>query len=162
MIQYLFMIAGIFAGDQWIKEQIEANEPMNGKRAICDGRITITRHHNKGAALNFMEKKPKIISGVACVTFSYVIFLLRQVLTEEGSGFMKLGLSLITGGGLSNLYDRVKRGYVVDYFTINHGKLKKVIFNLADICIFAGSFLMILEALAGGTQPGQVESIQSK
>ena len=58
MIQYLLMIAGIFAGDQWIKEQIEANEPMNGKRAICDGRITITRHHNKGAALNFMEKKP--------------------------------------------------------------------------------------------------------
>lgn len=152
MIQYLLMIAGIFVGDQWVKGKIETNEPMNGKRHICDGRITITRHHNKGAALNFMEKKPKIILGVGCVTFGYVIFLLKQVLTEAGNSWMKVSLSLITGGGLSNLYDRVKRGYVVDYFTINYGKLKKVIFNLADICIFVGSFLMILEALTGGKQ----------
>ena len=150
MIPYLAIIAGIFAGDQRIKGYIEAKEPLNGKRAILDGKITITKHHNKGAVLNFMEKKPKIILGVSCVTFGYVIFLLRQTLTEAGSGWMKIGLSLITGGGFSNLYDRVKRGYVVDYFTINYGKLKKVIFNLADICIFVGSFFMILEAIIGG------------
>ena len=150
MIPYLITIAGIFAGEQRIKEQIEEKEPLNGKRTILDGRITITKHHNKGAVLNFMEKKPKIILGVGCVTFGYVIFLLRQVLSEPGNTFMKLGLSLITGGGLSNLYDRVKRGYVVDYFMINCRKLKRVIFNLADICIFAGSFLMILEAIIGG------------
>ena len=140
MIPYLVTIAGIFIGDQWIKEYIEDNELLNGKRVILDGKITITKHHNKGAVLNFMEQKPKIILGVACVTFAYVISLLRQVLMEEGNIFTKLGLSFVTGGGLSNLYDRVKRGYVVDYFTVNYGKLKKVIFNLADICIFIGVF----------------------
>ena len=150
MIPYLVTIAGIFAGDEWIKEYIEEKEPLNGKRTILNGKITITKHHNKGAALNFMEQKPEIILGVACVTFGYVLSLIRQILTEEGNVLTKLGLSLVTGGGLSNLYDRVKRGYVVDYFTINYGKLKKVIFNLADICIFIGSFLMILEVVIGG------------
>ncbi len=149
-MKYLFMIAGIFAGDQWIKEYIEENEPLNGKRPVLNGGITITKHHNKGAVLNFMEKKPKIILGAACITFSYVILLLRQVLTEEGNDWIKLGLSLVAGGGLSNLYDRLKRGYVVDYFIINYKKLKKIIFNLADICIFAGSFLMIADAFITG------------
>lgn len=150
MIKYLLMIAGIFMGDQWIKEYIEENEELNVRRPVAGGRISITKHHNKGAALNFMEKKPNIILGVACITFVYVIILLKQILSEEGRGITKLGLSLITGGGLSNLYDRMKRGFVVDYFTVNYGKLKKVIFNLADICIFAGGFLMILEAFCSG------------
>ena len=78
-----------------------------------------------------------------------MILLLGQVFSEKGNYLTKTGLALIAGGGLSNLYDRMKRGYVVDYFTINYRKLRKVIFNLADICIFAGGFLVILEALFG-------------
>lgn len=150
MIKYLLMIAGIFAGDQWVKEYIEENQKLNVKKPAAGGRISITNHHNKGAALNFMEKKPIIILGAACITFGYVIILLKQIFSEEGNGLLKFSISLIAGGGLSNLYDRIKRGFVVDYFTINYGKLKKVIFNLADICIFAGGFLMVLgEVLAG-------------
>ena len=47
--------------------------------------------------------------------------------------------ALITAGGLSNLYDRLKRGYVVDYFSIRCKYLEKVVFNLGDFFIFAGS-----------------------
>ena len=53
----------------------------------------------------------------------------------------KLALTLTLAGGVSNLYDRMKRGYVVDYFSIQWKKLKKVVFNLGDIFIFAGSAL---------------------
>lgn len=155
MMKYLLMIAGIFAGDQWIKEYVEENERLNVKRPVAGGRISITKHHNKGAALNFMEKKPDIILGTACITFGYVIILLRQIFSKEGNGLMKLSISLIAGGGLSNLYDRIKRGYVVDYFTINCGRLKKIIFNLADICIFAGGLLMMLEGVADSLRSRQ-------
>jgi len=51
---------------------------------------------------------------------------------------------LVLGGALSNLYDRFVRNYVVDYFTIEAGKLKKVIFNLGDIFVFIGSALFLL------------------
>mgnify|MGYP004557310627 CR=1 FL=1 len=40
------------------------------------------------------------------------------------------------------LYDRLKRGYVVDYFSIQCGKLKKVVFNLGDIFVFLGSGIL--------------------
>lgn len=150
MVKYLLGIAGIFGGDQWIKEKIEKTRKTNESTPVLGGRIVITSHHNKGAALNFLEKKPKIILGAACITFGYVIILLKQVLSEEGNPLVKFGISLIAGGGLSNIYDRLKRGYVVDYFIINYGKLKKVIFNLADIFIFAGGFFMIVGELFAG------------
>ena len=54
----------------------------------------------------------------------------------------KLALTLTLAGGVSNLYDRMKRGYVVDYFSFQWKALKKVVFNLGDLFIFAGAFLM--------------------
>ena len=147
MIVYLFIIGGIFLTDQWIKNYIEKNKKVNKKTPILGGRIIITNHHNEGAILNFMEKKPNIIKGIACITFGYVIILLGQVLSKRRGCLMKFGISMIAGGGFSNLYDRFKRGYVVDYFIINYKKLKKVIFNIADICIFAGAFFMLIGEL---------------
>ena len=51
---------------------------------------------------------------------------------------------MVLGGGLSNVYDRLKYGYVVDYFIINYKKLKKVILNVADVFIFIGAFLIFI------------------
>lgn len=48
----------------------------------------------------------------------------------------------ILGGAVSNLYDRMIRHYVVDYFSIQCGKLKKVVFNLGDIFVFLGSGIL--------------------
>ncbi len=144
MIGYLFVIAGIFLVDQWVKQYIEKNRKVNKKFPILDGKIIITKHHNKGAMLNFMEKKPNIIKGIACITLGYVIILLGQILSREKEYLIKFGISMVVGGGLSNVYDRLKYGYVIDYFIINYKKLKKVIFNIADICILIGAFLMLL------------------
>ena len=55
----------------------------------------------------------------------------------------KLGLAVALGGAVSNTWDRMVRGYVVDYFSIRWKGLKKVVFNLGDFFIFLGA-LMIL------------------
>ena len=67
--------------------------------------------------------------------------ILCWILPKKGQFVEKIGLSMVIGGGLSNLYDRLFRGYVVDYFSIQWKQLKKVVFNLGDIFIFAGSAL---------------------
>ena len=59
----------------------------------------------------------------------------------------KLALATVIGGSLSNLYDRFVRRYVVDYFSVQIGPLKKVVFNLGDICVFLGSVVLILAEL---------------
>ena len=53
----------------------------------------------------------------------------------------------MVAGGLSNLYDRLKRGYVVDYFSIQAGFLKKVVLNLGDLFIMAGAVILTAKSL---------------
>ena len=55
---------------------------------------------------------------------------------------MKLGGTLIVAGGASNVYDRIKRKYVVDY--IYWKKLKSIIFNLSDVFIFLGTIIVMI------------------
>ena len=55
----------------------------------------------------------------------------------------KLALATVIGGSLSNLYDRFVRRYVVDYCSIQAGPLKKVVFNLGDVCVLLGSGVLI-------------------
>ena len=62
---------------------------------------------------------------------------------EKADPSEKIGACLVLGGGISNLYDRLKRGYVVDYFSIRFKKLKKIVFNLGDICIFLGAGILL-------------------
>ena len=51
---------------------------------------------------------------------------------------------MVLGGALSNIIDRCRRGYVVDYFSFQVRGLKKVIFNLGDLFVFAGTILMAI------------------
>ena len=57
-----------------------------------------------------------------------------------------LGVGLILGGGLSNLWERLRHGRVYDYvrFPKAPGKLKRCVFNLADFAIFLGGMLLVL------------------
>ncbi len=59
----------------------------------------------------------------------------------------KIGLSMVLGGAISNLYDRLVKGYVVDYFSIEFKRLKNVIFNLGDIFVFLGSLVFLAAEL---------------
>ena len=56
----------------------------------------------------------------------------------------KLGLALTIGGGMSNWYDRHKRGYVTDYVSFRFGpeKFRRLVFNVSDFCIFFGLALL--------------------
>ena len=81
--------------------------------------------------------------------------MLVWTLTRQSRFLDRLALSLITAGGLSNLYDRVKRGYVVDYFSVQAGWLKKVVLNVADVCIFTGAVLLCVSGLFGKRRKGK-------
>ena len=63
-----------------------------------------------------------------------------------GKGMLKFGLSLLLGGAFSNTYDRLRRGYVVDYFRLNvpAKRIWNLIFNISDFCIVIGAVLVVL------------------
>ncbi len=142
---YILLAIGIFILDLKIKNHIEENKEMHQKEEILGGNIILNRYHNKGAFLNIFEDKPKFIKTLSCLLLGLVLLTFAIVIPKDRNRWVKLGLSLILGGAASNTYDRVKRGYVVDYFSFKF--LKKIIFNISDICIFIGSALLLISEL---------------
>lgn len=142
---YLLIPASIFSVDSYIKQKIE-NEGKEGEtRKILGGKFLLRKVHNKGAMLNFMEGHQEMVAGFSlglalCVTLGFLYSL-----GQKGRGLLKFSLALVTGGALSNVCDRLVRGYVVDYFSFNvkWKKLRQVVFNISDIFIFLGSILFI-------------------
>ena len=77
------------------------------------------------------------VHGALCVSYSGQCYVSQAC----------FGRSAILGGAISNLYDRLVKGYVVDYFSIEFKRLKKVIFNLGDIFVFLGSLVFLIGEL---------------
>jgi len=141
---YILIIAIVVIGENYIKNYIEENIQFGERHEILKGKITIRKYFNTGAFLNFLENKKEVVKTISCVMLGLILLLFTIMLPKKGNKVFKLGLSLALGGAISNVADRVLKGYVVDYFSINYKKLKTVIFNLADMAIFLGSILMFL------------------
>jgi signal peptidase II len=64
--------------------------------------------------------------------------------TPPSEKWMKIAMSLILGGALGNLIDRVFRGYVIDFLEFYIKDFHWPTFNFADSCITVGAFLLII------------------
>ncbi|MFU0827250.1 MAG: Lipoprotein signal peptidase [Lachnoclostridium sp.] len=142
---YILIVAAIFLTELKIKKYIEENKQMHKKEEILNGRIILERYHNKGVMLNFLENSVQTVKIITTTLLGIILLLFAILLPQKGNRLLKLSLSLILGGALSNVYDRLTKGYVVDYFSFRF--LKKIVFNISDTCIFLGAVLMALVSL---------------
>ena len=141
---YAALAAGLFGTDTILKKTVEERLEPGEERKLFHGRILLRRVYNYGVMLNILSDHPKIIRsaslllGAGMLSFDMIVWPLR------GRHVQKLGLSLFTGGALSNIFDRLIRGRVVDYFGIQTRwkKFTDVTFNLGDLFIFAGALLV--------------------
>lgn len=134
----------IFGTDMLLKNYADSNLTFGSEKPVWKGKILLTRYHNRGAAMNFMQEKKEWLLALSSAVFGAVIVLFAAAFRKKGSGLYQLGLACIAGGAASNLADRVRKGYVVDYFSFSF--LRRIIFNIGDLFIFLGSaILMILE-----------------
>ena len=113
-----------------------------------DGHVKITTYHNYGAFLNTGDKNPIVVAliSLALSTVLTIIFILT--FTKYGRSELKSGLALLLGGAYSNTYDRIRRGYVVDYlqFPKLPKNMKYVVYNISDFCILIGALLLCLKS----------------
>lgn len=145
---YLLLAAGVFLLDFFIKAHVDRTYVCKEKHPLLSGAIILEKYYNKGAAFNFLQKRPlllKMIHTIVLLAVGIVYYLSLHCL---GHPIGKTGLSLLLGGGAGNLLDRYTKGHVVDYFHFNHGpaRLKNIIFNISDFCIFIGALLVVLDA----------------
>jgi signal peptidase II len=107
---------------------------------------------NKGAFLGLGARLPESVrfwSFIVLVSVALVGMLIFLYASQELSHPMSmLGVSLMIGGGLSNLIDRLlHRGAVVDFLNMGLGGLRTGIFNLADVAIMIGAGMLLAWSL---------------
>ena len=103
--------------------------------------------HNTGAAFSFLNDaggmQRWLFSIIAIVASAWIIRLLSK---HSGQVLFALALSMILGGALGNLIDRLSYGYVVDFLSFHWDEHYFPAFNLADSAITCGAFLLILDS----------------
>jgi signal peptidase II len=143
---YIACVAGIFLLDFFIKRKIDHTRELDEEEMVCAQKIILTKYYNKGAMLNFLDRWPKAMTAIHTTILAGITVVYGFVLKKRDNPGLKLGLSMMLGGGLSNLYDRFTRHHVVDYFRFNVRlkKLRNIIFNISDLFVFLGGVLAVL------------------
>jgi signal peptidase II len=136
--------------DRWSKRLVAARIGLYSHIQIIPGFFRITHTENTGAAFSLFADSPahwktELLIGFSVVAMVIVSVLLwRQVRALSVTG---IALSLILGGAVGNLWDRVASGRVVDFLLFYIKEHQWPVFNLADSAIVVGASLLVLEIL---------------
>jgi len=145
---FLFITASVFLLDFIVKSYVDKHYIKGEQHPHFNGKIILEKYYNNGAALNLLEQKPKLLKWIHTIILFFVGVAYYFTLRHSNQPLTKTGVSLLLGGGMSNLFDRYTKGHVVDYFHINVGPqwLRRIVFNISDFCIFIGALLAVLSA----------------
>lgn len=149
----LFVFAGaavlVFCLDIILKQGVEELLWPEEERELADGRLFLRKVYNRGAVLNFMERRPDILRRISAVLGSATLLYDAILLCRPGRFLEKTGMMLFTGGAFSNIFDRFARGKVIDYigFQTKWPKLTAVTYNLGDFALFTGTILCLTSRL---------------
>lgn len=148
-LPWLVLAAAIAFIDQGSKLWIEAQlEP--GERVTVTPFFDLVLVFNRGAAFSFLADaggwQRAFFIGVAVVASVVIVRLLHK---HQGEKLFCLGLALILGGALGNLWDRVVLGHVVDFLLLHAYGYHWPAFNIADSAITGGAGLLIYDSFRG-------------
>ena len=145
-MRYILLIAGIFGVELGIKNHVEKHRKEGEERPALGGALLLRKYHNRGAFLDMGERVRPLVAFVSVLLSLVMTAVFVMTLGSRGSAVLKTGLALLLGGAYSNTYDRLRRKYVVDYFSfgVKWQKLRRVVFNISDFCIAVGAMMLVL------------------
>ena len=138
--------------DRWTKHLVAARIAMYSHIQVIPGFFRITHTENTGAAFSLFADSPSHWKTVMLIGFSLVAMIAVSILLWRQSRPLTMtgsALSLILGGAVGNLWDRVASGRVVDFMDIYYKGYHWPVFNLADSAIVVGASLLVLEIIFG-------------
>jgi len=129
-----------------VSQRIALHESIN----IIPGFFRLTHVQNRGAAFGLFSDSPSEYKVAVLVLFSLVALVVVSTLLWKNSHTLTttgVGLALILGGALGNLWDRIVTGHVVDFLLFYVRSYQWPAFNVADTAIVVGAFLLVAEIL---------------
>jgi len=142
--------AAVFAADQVTKHIVESRIPERAVIPVVHGFFNLTNTMNSGAVFGLFSdstvwwKTPLLIVVSAALLVAVVMVVIR---THHLRWETSLGLALILGGALSNLFDRMRTGLVEDFLDFYFRSYHWATFNLADSAIVVGTAFIVVQVL---------------
>lgn len=136
--------------DQAVKAAVVAWIPLYGAIPVISGVFDLVHVRNAGVAFGLMNsldhpQRGMFTSALALVALASIVFYARFVQAHER--LARMGLSLILGGAVGNLIDRLRQGYVVDFVDLYVRGWHFWAFNVADAAITVGAVLVCVDIL---------------
>lgn len=158
-LQGLMLASFLFIADQAVKFIMIGPLALQSRRQIhIVSFFDLTWAENRGVSMGFLEASSDaqrwlLVALTALIAGVVGVWMWREKLRGD-----VLALSMVLGGALGNIVDRVRYGYVVDYADLHFGNFRPFwIFNLADACITIGVLILLARAFLlrdkGDTNP---------
>ncbi len=141
---YCLFVLGIVAADQITKYLTVANIPLFQDVDFLPGIINLTYVQNTGAAFSFFEGMQWLFALVF-VIFTVLILVEYFKSPMPFTKFERWCIAAIYGGGLGNMIDRLRLGYVVDMIETQF--IKFPVFNVADCFITCGCIILVVHLI---------------
>lgn len=105
--------------------------------------LSLTYAKNYGIAFSMLLEKRIIIIVISILLISFLIYVLKKdyILKNKDTWLVNIAFGILFGGIVGNLFDRIVRGFVIDYINVSFFS----IFNLADVAITFGVVLLIID-----------------
>jgi signal peptidase II len=142
---WLVISAIVVALDLYSKHLIQGMFAY-GDHLTVNSFFDLVRYHNTGAAFSFLADaggwQKLFFSVVSSIAITVIIYLLNKHTEQK---LFCIGLALVLGGAIGNLYDRLTLGYVVDFLYFHYENFYWPAFNVADSAICVGVALLFFD-----------------
>ena len=128
-----------------VRQRIDYNEQIS----LVNNYLTLTKIENTGAFLSIGQSLPQPIKVLLLTILPLIVLGLAFIylLTKKNlSNLTIMGICFIVGGGVGNIYDRLIYGSVTDFLHIDFVIFQTGIFNMADVSIMTGTFIVLFES----------------
>ncbi len=148
MLNWLWLSALVIVSDQ-ITKLIITELYVLGDSTPVFSFFNIVRAHNTGAAFSFLAGEPGwqrwFFAAIAVAVSIMLVQWLRKL--PNNDRFMAIALTLVLGGAIGNLIDRMLLGYVVDFLDFYWGGYHFPAFNIADSAITVGAVMLAIDVV---------------
>ena len=139
MILFYLISVVIVLLDQLTKWLVVQNLGLGDTIPLIDGALHFTYVRNTGAAFGMMKDSRWVFMVVSSLAIVALVVLIARYAKEDK--FTTITLAMILGGGVGNMIDRVRLGYVVDF--VDFRLINFAVFNVADSFVTVGACLLI-------------------
>ena len=145
----------------WVSSSLALHESLN----VIPGLFRLTHVQNQGAAFGILSDSPSEWKLSMLIFFSFFALVVVSTLLWRNSHSVNstgIALSLILGGAIGNLWDRMVAGHVTDFFDVYFRGYHWPAFNIADSAIVVGALMLMAEILFSKSEAAESSTVQSQ